>query len=213
MSGGPDYKPSASYIPKPGRTPPNPETVAVLVDKIADAKRPIIIAGRGAVASGAQAAIEALAETSGALLATTLPGRGMFDSSPFSVGVAGGFASEVARELFADSGSGDRDRRQPHLLHCRRWRPVPEGLRRADRRAAAWAARRHAGGRPVREGRREGGRRSGHAGTAAARRQERRATAQPRSRSGSRTRRSIRPSSRSRPAHSIRATSLRSSTA
>jgi acetolactate synthase-1/2/3 large subunit len=102
-AGGPDYKPSASCIPKPGRTPPNPETVAVLVDKIANAKRPIIIAGRGAVASGAQAAIETLAETSGALLATTLPGRGMFDSSPFSVGVAGGFASEVARELFADS--------------------------------------------------------------------------------------------------------------
>ncbi len=100
--GGPDYRPSAAYIPKPGRTPPNPETLAVLVEKLAGAQRPIVIAGRGAVAAGAQAAIEELAEASGALLATTLPGRGMFDHNPFSLGVAGGFASDVAREMFAD---------------------------------------------------------------------------------------------------------------
>ncbi len=100
---GGDYKPSASYIPQPGRTPPNPDSVALLADKIANAKRPIVIAGRGAVASGARSAIEALAETAGALLATTLPGRGMFDASPFSIGVAGGFSGEGARELFADS--------------------------------------------------------------------------------------------------------------
>ena len=49
------------------------------------------------------AAIEELAETSGALLATTLPGRGMFDHNPFSLGVAGGFASQVARDLFPES--------------------------------------------------------------------------------------------------------------
>jgi acetolactate synthase I/II/III large subunit len=55
------------------------------------------------VASGAQAAIEQLADAGGALLATTLPGRGMFDHNPFSVGVSGGFASEVARELFAEA--------------------------------------------------------------------------------------------------------------
>lgn len=102
-AGGADYNPSELYIPQPGRTLPSHETVAVLVDMIANAKRPIVIAGRGAVASGAQAAIEALAEASGALLATTLPARGMFDDSPFSVGVAGGFSSDGARELFASS--------------------------------------------------------------------------------------------------------------
>jgi acetolactate synthase-1/2/3 large subunit len=98
-----EYKTSAAYIPMPGRTPPNPDGVAALVDRLAAAQRPIIIAGRGAVHSGAQAAIEELAEVSGALLATTLPGRGMFDHNPFSVGVAGGFASQVARDLFADA--------------------------------------------------------------------------------------------------------------
>jgi thiamine pyrophosphate-dependent acetolactate synthase large subunit-like protein len=102
-AGSPKYKPSAAYIPAPGRMPPNPETLAQVVDKILAAQQPIIIAGRGAVQSGAQAAIEELAEASGALLATTLPGRGMFDHNPFSVGVAGGFASDVAREMFAQA--------------------------------------------------------------------------------------------------------------
>src|SRR5437016_8796198 len=102
-AGPAEYKTSAAYIPQTGRTPPNPETLRLLVDRLAAAQRPIIIAGRGAVHSGAQAAVEELAETSGALLATTLPGRGMFDHNPFSVGVAGGFASQVARDLFAES--------------------------------------------------------------------------------------------------------------
>jgi thiamine pyrophosphate-dependent acetolactate synthase large subunit-like protein len=102
-SGGPDYKPSAAYIPQAGRTLPSPETVAMLADKIERAKRPIIIAGRGAVRSGAQAAIEELAETAGALLATSLPARGLFDTSPYSVGVAGGFSGEGTRALFADA--------------------------------------------------------------------------------------------------------------
>lgn len=102
-SGGPEYKPSTAYIPQPGRTLPSPQTIAMLVDKIAAAKRPIIIAGRGAVRSGAKDAIEELAEAAGALLATTLPARGLFDASPFSVGVAGGFAAEGTRALFAES--------------------------------------------------------------------------------------------------------------
>jgi thiamine pyrophosphate-dependent acetolactate synthase large subunit-like protein len=49
--------------------------------------------------SGAATEVEALAEQCGALLATTLLARGMFDHNPFSIGVAGGFARDVAREL------------------------------------------------------------------------------------------------------------------
>ena len=102
-SGPAEYKTSAAYIPQTGRTPPNPEQVARLVDRLAAAQRPIIIGGRGVVASGAQAAVEELAEAGGALLGNTLPGRGMFDHNPFSVGVSAGFSSQVARELFAEA--------------------------------------------------------------------------------------------------------------
>src|SRR5258708_1441060 len=73
FTGPPDYEASAAYIPQIGRTLPDPQSVARLVEKLKAAQRPIILAGRGAVASGAHAAIEALAEASGALLATTLP--------------------------------------------------------------------------------------------------------------------------------------------
>ena len=51
--------------------------------------------------AGAQAEVEELAEWTGALLATTLPARGMFDHNPFSIGIAGGYAREIARELGA----------------------------------------------------------------------------------------------------------------
>jgi thiamine pyrophosphate-dependent acetolactate synthase large subunit-like protein len=97
-----EYVSSSSLIPETGRTTPNSEILRRLVERLDAAHRPIIIAGRGAVLSGAQAAIEALARASGALLATTLPARGMFDHDPFSIGVAGGFSSEIARELFAE---------------------------------------------------------------------------------------------------------------
>jgi len=48
---------------------------------IAEAERPIVIGGRGATWSGAKGALEALAEESGALLATTLLGKGLFDGT------------------------------------------------------------------------------------------------------------------------------------
>jgi len=102
LPGSPEYLSSSSLVPETGRTPPNSEILHRLVERLAGAQRPIIVAGRGAVRSGAQAAIEALARASGALLATTLPARGMFDHDPFSIGVAGGFSSETARELFAE---------------------------------------------------------------------------------------------------------------
>jgi acetolactate synthase-1/2/3 large subunit len=98
-----EYVSSSSLVPETGRMPPNADMLTRLVERLSAAHRPIIIAGRGAIRSGAQAAIEDVAQISGALLATTLRARGMFDHNPYSIGVAGGFASELARELFAES--------------------------------------------------------------------------------------------------------------
>ena len=47
--------------------------------------------------------MEELAERTGALLATTLPARGIFDHNPFSIGIAGGYAHEIAREIGAQA--------------------------------------------------------------------------------------------------------------
>jgi acetolactate synthase-1/2/3 large subunit len=93
------YQPSSDILPKPEPSPPNPKQSDQLAEKLANAKCPIVIAGRGAVRSGAAKAIEDMADTAGALLATTLLGRGMFDHNPFSVGVSGGYSRAITHEL------------------------------------------------------------------------------------------------------------------
>jgi thiamine pyrophosphate-dependent acetolactate synthase large subunit-like protein len=93
------YQPSSEILPQVERTPPHPHQVDTVVDKLMRAKCPIVLAGRGVLRAGGQAEVEELAELSGALLATTLLARGMFDHNPFSLGVAGGFARDIAREV------------------------------------------------------------------------------------------------------------------
>jgi acetolactate synthase-1/2/3 large subunit len=94
-----EYQPSIALMPRTEPVPPDPQQINLLVDKLANAKCPIIIAGRGALRASAAADIEELAECSGALLATTLLARGMFDHNPFSVGVSGGYARDIAHEV------------------------------------------------------------------------------------------------------------------
>lgn len=98
-----DYAPSAEWLPTPQRPAPDPRLVDRLCDMIAEAERPIIIAGRGAKLSGARAAIEALTEASGALLATSLQAKGLFTGNPFALDIAGAYSTDFARERFAES--------------------------------------------------------------------------------------------------------------
>ena len=95
-----NYRPSATLLPASGGLRPDARLVDQVVERIRAAKRPIIVAGRGAVAADAKAQMEALAAHCGALLATTLPAKGMFDDNEFGIGIAGGFSSELAYEVF-----------------------------------------------------------------------------------------------------------------
>ena len=65
------YKPSTA-IWKPRATPPAPDALKEAVDIIADARRPVIVVGRGAIWSGAGDAVIRLGDRIGALLATSL---------------------------------------------------------------------------------------------------------------------------------------------
>jgi thiamine pyrophosphate-dependent acetolactate synthase large subunit-like protein len=82
---------------------PNPAAVERLVDKLAVAQRPLILAGRGAVISKAEQSLEMLAEHSGALLATTVCAHGYFRKDAFCVGISGGFSSDTAAKLIEES--------------------------------------------------------------------------------------------------------------
>lgn len=68
-----------------------------------DAKRPVLLAGLGAVDAKAHNACLAFADKAGALLATTLPAKGYFHHQNYSLGMAGGFATEAAKEIFAQA--------------------------------------------------------------------------------------------------------------
>src|SRR5262249_21220768 len=74
-----------------------------LAEAIVRAKRPLILAGRGAVVSDAEQALVALADRTGALLATTVCGHGLFAENPWSLGICGGFSSPIADEPIRES--------------------------------------------------------------------------------------------------------------
>ncbi len=93
-----------AVIDPPLPAPPSPaapaaKDLAKLADAIHAARRPLILAGRGAVISRAGPALRRLAERAGALLATTLAAKGLFSDDRFEIGFLGGLASPLATEL------------------------------------------------------------------------------------------------------------------
>ena len=89
--------------PMPGRLQPDPKDVRQLAEAVARAKRPLVLAGRGAVLSDAEESLIALADRLGALLATSVCGHGLFADNPWSLGICGGFSSPAADELIGQS--------------------------------------------------------------------------------------------------------------
>jgi thiamine pyrophosphate-dependent acetolactate synthase large subunit-like protein len=66
---------------------------------LAEAERPVLLAGRGAWLAGAGDALGRLADAAGAVTATTALGRGVFPDDAHDLGVTGGFGAPGAMEL------------------------------------------------------------------------------------------------------------------
>lgn len=99
-----DEAAGSSVAPVAARRSPDPVEIgnaADLLETTWAATHPVIVAGRGAVRSGAAPALRRLGEITGALMATTVPAWGMFDGDPFDAGVMGTFSSSASSELFA----------------------------------------------------------------------------------------------------------------
>ena len=62
---------------------------------LAGAKRPAIIAGRGAVEAGCETQLQELGDRIGALYATTLKGKGLFQDHPFTLGICGSLGTNL----------------------------------------------------------------------------------------------------------------------
>jgi thiamine pyrophosphate-dependent acetolactate synthase large subunit-like protein len=82
---------------------PSEEAVFRVVDLLESARRPVIIAGRGAVLASARPQLEALGDRLGALFATSAAAKGFFAGNPFDLGVSGGFASPLAVQLIGEA--------------------------------------------------------------------------------------------------------------
>lgn len=85
------------------RLEPPSENVQSALSIINTAKRPLILAGWGAVCSEAERSLVDLADRIGALLATSERGSGLFHAHPFNLGLCGGIAPQPIQNLISQS--------------------------------------------------------------------------------------------------------------
>ena len=97
------YTPSSTVVAPTQARPPEPAALERVAELLRRAERPVIVAGRGAVRADAREALIALADSTGALLSTTLLAKGWFAGHPYDLGIAGGFSHPVAMEALAQA--------------------------------------------------------------------------------------------------------------
>lgn len=84
-----DPRSDRSAVPVPDSLVPDGEALDLALGILMSARRPVIVAGRGAAMSGARSELVALGELVGAPLATSLFGKDLFRGEPFDLGIMG----------------------------------------------------------------------------------------------------------------------------
>lgn len=79
------------------------DAIRAAVDLLVSAKRPTIIAGRGAVESGCADELTAVGDRVGAVFGTSLRGKGLFGAHPYGVGVVGGLGSNLSATIVGEA--------------------------------------------------------------------------------------------------------------
>ena len=82
---------------------PSPAALDEPVGAIASAKRPVVLAGRGAQDDESREAVLRLARRIGAPVATTLRGRDLFAGEPHNLGICGTLSHEIALEAITNA--------------------------------------------------------------------------------------------------------------
>ncbi len=88
---------------EPQRVHPDPRLIERVVSMIEASERPVILAGRGAVVSGAREALVAFGDRIGAVLGTALEARGLFHGERFDAGVAGLYSTDGASAVYSEA--------------------------------------------------------------------------------------------------------------
>lgn len=85
---------------------PDPEEITYLADLLSESwafRHPLILAGRGAVHSGAGPELVRIGRSCGALLGTTLMAESLFAGEDFEIGVCGSLANDLANEVLQEA--------------------------------------------------------------------------------------------------------------
>ncbi|GAA0333730.1 thiamine pyrophosphate-binding protein [Sphingomonas oligophenolica] len=98
-----EYRPVRVYVPESRATITSSDDVDNAVGIIAAARRPVVLAGRGAAAPEAKAAIVRLAKRIEAPLATTLKGKDLFRGEDYNLGICGTLSTPIAVETLMES--------------------------------------------------------------------------------------------------------------
>src|SRR5262249_37559595 len=102
-NGPEEYQPSKTFLSLPQRLQPDRDALERAAKLISESKRPVIIAGRGALAANAGAGILRLGERIGGLVATTLLAKPYLAGGYIHAGIAGVFAPRATSELLAEA--------------------------------------------------------------------------------------------------------------
>lgn len=100
---GTDYVPSSVMFPGQQRIRPDLDRLRDAAAIVAKSRKPVIVLGRGATTDEAKAAANRLATRIGALVATTLVGKGTLADYEYHVGISGLFASREVMQLFGEA--------------------------------------------------------------------------------------------------------------
>ncbi len=93
--------PNAAYGSHPvRRLRPDPAEIEAAAARLAKARKPVLVAGAGAVQAAAHASVQSLAETLSIPIATSLGGRGIVPTThALHVGVVGTYSAPVTNQL------------------------------------------------------------------------------------------------------------------
>ena len=95
------YEPAPSDVPPLPSFPGESDALNEAVGILASARRPLILAGRGAI--HARDALLKLADRIGAPVATTLKARSLFDGADYNIGILGTLSTPAAAEVISST--------------------------------------------------------------------------------------------------------------
>jgi thiamine pyrophosphate-dependent acetolactate synthase large subunit-like protein len=103
MPHGWSYEPATKRLPPQQAPTADRNRLREIAALVRESRHPVVLAGKGAVRSGARGALISLADRIGAVLVTSLHAKGWFRGHPYDLGVSGGFTPSGGRTILSEA--------------------------------------------------------------------------------------------------------------